>query len=353
MKKIVIITAGGTGGHVFPALAVAQEIEKEYDVIWVGASLGVENTIVPKYGITLETVKISGLRNKGFMVLIKTPFSLVRAIFKSVRLILKYRPAVVISFGGYASFPVALTARLFRIPLIIHEQNSVPGLTNRILSKIATKILIAFKGVLASNKTILVGNPLRQDILKVYDLDERYSSRTGGLNILIVGGSLGAKFFNESLPEIFAKLTNINHITHQVGKCDSQAVLEHYAKLNIKVKVVNFIDNMAEVYNDVDLVICRSGALTVSEICSIGLATIFIPYPYAVDNHQETNAQPLVDIGASKMILQQSFTVNKMVELMASFDRDTCYQMASKAKSLGITDSHIKIVNIIKESIHE
>lgn len=351
MKKTVLITAGGTGGHIFPGLAVAHEIKNDYNVVWVGATLGVENTIVPQHGIKLETVKISGLRNKGLLVLIKTPLSLVRAIFKSIKLILQYRPDVVISFGGYASFPVAITARLLRIPLIIHEQNSVPGLTNRILAKIANKILVAFNGVLASHKTILVGNPIRQDILKVYDLSERYSSRTGGLNILVVGGSLGASFFNENLPEVFSKLSNINHITHQVGKGDSQLVIEHYAKLKLNARVVNFIENMAEAYNNVDLVICRSGALTVSEICAIGLAAIFIPYPYAVDNHQETNAQPLVDIGASKMMLQKDFSVDKMVTIIANLDRDTCYKMALTTKSLGITDSHLKIASVIRESV--
>ena len=351
MNKTVLVTAGGTGGHVFPALVVAEELKKYYNVIWVGSTLGIENEIVPKNNIQLEKINISGLRKKGLFKLFKLPFVLIRAIYQAIKIIIKHKPKLVISFGGYASFPVAVTAKLFNIPLIIHEQNSVAGLTNKILAKIANQVLVAFSGVLPSKKTYVVGNPIRSDILQIDDIRTRYASRSGGLNILILGGSLGANIFNEKFPEVFSKVNNVAKIIHQVGRGDIDLVQQNYNKININAQIVKFIDNMALVYNDIDLIICRSGALTVSELCSVGISAIFIPYPFAVDDHQRFNAKPIVDCGAAKMVLQSEFDVTKMAELINSLDRVSCLEMAYAIKQFAIIDSHIQITNAVRNLI--
>ena len=351
-EHTIVITAGGTGGHVFPALTIALLLESNYNLVWVGGYSGIENDIVPRNGIKLERIKISGLRQKGFLKLLMLPFILSRSIYQAYRIIFSYKPSLVVSFGGYATFPIAFSARLLGIPLIIHEQNSVAGLTNRILSKLANSVLVAYKGVLPSNHTYLVGNPLRGDILKVDNLHNRYSNHSDGIRVLVLGGSLGAKFFNDELPNVFAKTSNINSIIHQVGRGDVANTQQKYNDLKINnVIVVAFIENMAEVYNKVDLVVCRSGALTVSEICAVGIAAIFIPYPYAVDNHQLFNAKSLEDVGAAKIIQQQDFILEKMVGLINSLDQKICLQMATKARSMAVIDANDKIITVIKNSL--
>lgn len=346
---MVFITAGGTGGHVFPALSVAHELlNQEYQVVWIGASKGIENEIVPKHNIRIEKIAISGLRKKGIISLLKLPFMLFYAIYQAYKIIRQYKPNVVISFGGYASFPIALIAKTFRTPLIIHEQNSVPGLTNKILSYLANFVLVAYKGVLSSKKTLLVGNPVREDILQIDNIESRYNSRSGGLRVLVLGGSLGAKIFNDNLPYVFEHLSNIESIIHQVGRGDVVYVQQQYDELKIKAKVVGFINDMKEVYNNIDLIICRSGALTVSEICAVGIAAIFVPYQYAVDDHQRFNVEGLVADGTAVMLLQKDFTIQKMISIIRDFDRTKCLKMALKAHKHAILDSQQRIVDIAK-----
>ncbi|MFN8771298.1 MAG: undecaprenyldiphospho-muramoylpentapeptide beta-N-acetylglucosaminyltransferase [Neisseriaceae bacterium] len=348
--KKVFITAGGTGGHVFPALAVAYElINQGYDVIWVGSFKGIENEIVPKNDIHLEKIAISGLRKRGIVNLIKLPFILSKALYQAYKIVRLHKPNVVISFGGYASFPVSLIAKLLNIALIIHEQNSVSGLTNRILSKLANFVLVAYRDVFPGEKTILVGNPVRKDILQLKGVEKRYRNRSGGLKVLVLGGSLGAKVFNDNLPYVFEHLPNIESVIHQIGKREIADIQQQYDELKINAKVVSFIDNMADTYSDIDLIICRAGALTVSEICAVGLAAIFIPYPHAVDDHQKFNVLPLVADHAALMVLQQDFTIQKMISLIKNLTRETCLKMALQAQKHAIIDSQSRIVEIAKK----
>ena len=350
-KKTVLITAGGTGGHVFPALSVAKKLETEYDILWVGAKTGIENDIVPKNGLPLITINISGLRKKGLVKMLLMPFILFYALLQCSKILLQYRPDVIVGFGGYATFPICFMGWILRVPVVIHEQNSVPGLSNKVLSKIANYVMVAFNGVLKSKKTYVVGNPVREDITQLSSPDIRYNARQNGLNLLILGGSLGAKALNETLPEVCSKLTNLGQVLHQVGRGDAEAVSQHYTRLGVKAQVVNFIDDMAKSYSETDLIICRSGASTVSEVCVAGIAAIFVPYPFAVDDHQRYNAEPSVVQGAAYLQLQSSLTVEKLTTLINSLNRDKCLSMANKARAIAINDSVSRIIDIIKKCI--
>jgi UDP-N-acetylglucosamine--N-acetylmuramyl-(pentapeptide) pyrophosphoryl-undecaprenol N-acetylglucosamine transferase len=349
MKKKIIFTAGGTGGHIFPALAVAKLCIPEYDVLWVGAKNGIENKIVCEHHIPINSINISGLRKKGIRRLIWMPFLLLRAFIQAFILILRARPDVIVGFGGYATFPICFMGVLLRIPVVIHEQNSVPGLSNKILSCLVSKVIVAFPNVLTGKKTLLLGNPVRDDIASLPVPEVRYSLRQGGLNVLILGGSLGAKIFNDTLPEVFGTVESkqpghIANITHQVGKGDREAVENEYRKFGVNnVHVINFIDHMASMYANVDLLICRSGASTVSEVSACGVAAIFVPYPYAVDDHQKYNALNLVENKASLMFIQSELSARKLVDVLLTLDRDKCADMARIARSLAITNSSEKI----------
>lgn len=357
MKKKIIFTAGGTGGHIFPALAIAKLCVPQYDIAWIGAKNGLENKIIPEHGILIHTVNISGLRGKGLIRKIFLPFLLLRAFFQAFTIILRERPDVIAGFGGYVTFPVCFVAVMLRIPVIIHEQNSVAGLTNKVLAMLVNKIIVAFPDVLPGKKTVLLGNPVRDSIENIAIPQKRYAKREGGLKVSILGGSLGAQIFNELLPEVFAlvnenKPGHIAAITHQVGRGDAEVVAKEYAKFGIiKATVVNFIDDMAALYADSDLLICRAGASTVSEICSCGIAAIFVPYPYAVDNHQCYNAQNLVNNKASIMFIQSHLTVAGLAAALINLDRSACADMAGRAKELAIANSSERIKEVITSFI--
>ncbi|MCC2645882.1 MAG: UDP-N-acetylglucosamine--N-acetylmuramyl-(pentapeptide) pyrophosphoryl-undecaprenol, partial [Burkholderiales bacterium] len=336
---------------------VAKLCETQYDILWVGAKGGIESTVVPRYGIPISSINISGLRKKGFLRLLLMPFLLLRAFFQSFIIILRERPDVIVGFGGYVTFPVCFMGVILRIPVIIHEQNSVPGLSNKILARFVNKVIVAFPRVLASKKTILLGNPVRKDIDDIPGPEIRYAARSGGLNILILGGSLGAKIFNDILPEVFGIINNnqaghIANITHQVGKGDLETVASQYQNFGVNnITVINFIDDMAMMYANIDLVICRAGASTVSEICAVGLAAIFVPYPYAVDDHQKYNALNLVKTGASIMFDQSSLSAAKLADTIIALNRPKCKDMAQLTKELAIKDSSEKIKQVITSFI--
>lgn len=346
-RKTIFFSAGGTGGHIFPALAVAQMFESEYNVVWIGASHGLENEIIPKNRIKLETIKISGLRKKGLVKIFSMPFLLTRAFFQALILILKYRPSAIIGFGGYATFPICLMGKLMFTPTLIHEQNAIPGLTNKILAKFVNTVMVAFDGVMPSKKTIVVGNPVRPEIINIEPPEKRYAKRNGGLNILILGGSLGAKIFNDILPEVFSQVDNVTSITHQVGRGDKLAVETAYEKYHVNAHVVNFIDNMADAYANNDLIICRSGASTVSEVAAVGIAAIFVPYPYAVDNHQYFNAKYLEDCAAAEIVMQKDLISGKIVGKIEALNREACLQMAKNCKKCAKVNSTRDIYKII------
>lgn len=351
-KKTIFFSAGGTGGHIFPALAVAKLFLNEANIVWVGATVGLENEIIPKHNIPLETIKISGFRKKSFSKMATIPFKLIYAFFQAARLIQKYRPNAIVGFGGYATFPICIMGRMLGVPVLIHEQNAVPGLSNKILAKFVNVVMVAFKHVLTSSKTIVVGNPIREEILTLETPDIRYGKKHGDLNVLILGGSLGAKVFNDILPSVFAKTNNIATITHQVGRGDKSIVLESYKKHNIKANVVNFIDDMASAYREADLIICRSGASTVSEIAACGVATIFVPYPYAVDDHQYYNAKYLEEVLAAKVMRQSDVTVSALADCINSFDRKLCLKMANNASLVAKPNSSHDIYQIIVRTLN-
>ena len=351
LNKTILISAGGTGGHIFPALSIAKKLLHEYNVVWVGAKSGIEATIIPKNNIPLYSVNISGLRNKGSIRKILMPFMLLRSFFECLKIIIKTKPDVIVGFGGYATFSICFVGVMLRIPVIIHEQNSIAGLTNKILSKIVTKVLVAYNGVLESKNTVVTGNPVRDEINNLDAPEIRYKDRSGGLNILVVGGSLGAKKLNEIMPEVCALLPNLDYVVHQVGCGDAGFVSQHYQKLGVNAKVHSFIEDMAIEYGRADLIICRSGASTVSEIMSAGVATVFVPYPYAVDDHQRYNVEELVKSGASFMVLQEDISTDLLVSMIKSLDREECLKMAKLSRSFAIPDSTDRIVKVIQKYI--
>lgn len=336
-KPVIIISAGGTGGHIFPALAVAKQLADSYDVVWVGGKVGMENQIIPQNGYPLETVSVAGVRNKGALRKLMLPLTMLRALFECYLILRKHHPTTVIGFGGYATFPILLAARILGKKTLIHEQNSVAGLTNRALAKIVNRVLTAFPNVLGSAKTQLVGNPVRREII---DIAPARVNITGKLNILIVGGSLGAKALNDNVPLALNSIKDkIGVITHQVGRNDGSTVADYYREHGLNAQVVNFIDNMAEAYSNSDIIICRAGASTVAEVSCAGKCAIFVPYPYAVDDHQTHNANYLVEQKAAFLLPQSKLTSESLAGLINELNPETCQQIGIKAKSLAITSS--------------
>lgn len=339
-KKTIIISAGGTGGHIFPALAVAHELARQYNILWVGAKVGLENKLVPEHDYPLVTINISGVRKNGWLKKLLLPITLINSHIQCLKIIYKYKPSIIVGFGGYATFPIGITARVLGKPLIIHEQNSVAGLSNRVLAKVASRVLCAFPGVLISSKTRVVGNPVREEIISLKKIEPR-DINSKKLRILILGGSLGARALNENVPLALAKVKDrVLHVIHQVGRGDADLVQACYDDNGINdAKVVNFIADMADAYANADLIICRSGASTVAEISCAGVATIFVPYPYAVDDHQTTNAKYLVDNKAAILLPEKTLTPQSLADLITTLSPKECSVMGCKSRELAIYDS--------------
>ncbi len=350
LQKTILISAGGTGGHIFPALSVAKILATKYDIVWVGGVNGIENKIIPQNNIPLERINISAIRGRGFLKYIALPFMLLRSMWQALVILFKHNPDVVIGFGGYATFPIGVMAWLLHKPNLIHEQNAVAGFTNRVLSKFATRTLVAFPNVLKSK--YVLGNPVREDIACLEKPEQRYAMRSGGLNILIVGGSLGAKALNEIVPLAVNNLHNIAKITHQVGRSDAELVRQAYVTNNVQnVDVVNFIDDMAYAYANCDLIICRAGASTIAEVSAVGVAAIFVPYPYAVDDHQTHNSRALVNAGAAILLPQDELTATSLHELLNNLTREKCELMAIKARELAIANSAQNIASQVESFV--
>ena len=345
-KQKIFIAAGGTGGHVFPGLAVAKSLSNKYDIIWVASKNGVENEIVIKHHIYIVNIDILPLRKKGFNLL-KFPFYFIKSLCQSLYIIYKYKPFCVISFGGYVSFPVSIIAKIMGKKLIIHEQNKIAGLTNKVLSYFADRVLTAYNNVFNLKNSIVVGNPVREDLLNIKIPSERYGQLDRKIRILVVGGSLGASVFNQLLPDILGNLDNVLSIIHQYGNDKVTNIDLMYNNAKMPVEKIKFIDNMADVYSRVDLVICRAGALTVSEIANIGIAAVFIPYPYAVDDHQQHNIFDIVSSEAAIMILQDKLNKDSITKIVGNLTLEDCYILAQRIKKFAISDSVTKIVNII------
>jgi UDP-N-acetylglucosamine--N-acetylmuramyl-(pentapeptide) pyrophosphoryl-undecaprenol N-acetylglucosamine transferase len=313
MDKRIVIMAGGTGGHVFPALAVAQSLlEKGWRVSWLGTKKGLESRVIPEQGIEIDWLSVSGIRGKGLLAKVSSLLGLLKACLQARRILRKRKPHVVLGMGGFVSGPGGVMTKLLGIPLIIHEQNRVPGTTNRLLAKIATRVLEAFPDSFNKNiNAICTGNPLRKNFL--LQPKEEVSAPAQPLRILVFGGSQGAKALNEIVPEAMALLPEVE-VRHQTGAAMCEQVAARYKELAVNAEVTAFIDDMVEAYRWADLVICRSGAMTVSEVAAMGVPAIFVPLPGAIDDHQVANARFLADVGAGTILLQKDLNANSLAE---------------------------------------
>jgi UDP-N-acetylglucosamine--N-acetylmuramyl-(pentapeptide) pyrophosphoryl-undecaprenol N-acetylglucosamine transferase len=339
----ILIMAGGTGGHVFPGLAVAEYLKQAgWRVVWLGTEGGMETRLVPGHGHDLEIIRFSGLRGKGFATWLTLPLRLLLAFWQSARVILAVRPDVVLGMGGYPAFPGGMMASLLGKPLLIHEQNSIPGLVNKILARVADKVLLGFPGAIRDKrKVIFSGNPVRQEITQVEAPEKRYGTRKGQLRLLVIGGSLGAQALNTVVPQALRLIPERGRpaVTHQTGLRHLEAVRHSYAELEVEGDLVPFIENMAVRYAECDLVVCRAGALTIAELTAAGVASVLVPFPYAVDDHQTSNAKFLSDRNAAVLVQQQELTPEYLAKLLAAFTREQLLEMAIHARQLAKPDS--------------
>ncbi len=349
-KFTILIMAGGTGGHVYPAMAVADYLKEHgWNVVWLCTAGGMENRLIEGKNYKTATITMRGVRGKGLLGWVLLPYKLAIAFKQSFAAIRQHQPDVVLGMGGFAAFPGGMMAKLLGKPLVIHEQNSIAGLTNKTLSLIADKTLAAFPSAFG-NKAELVGNPVRQDITQLASPEQRYGQRTGKLNLLVVGGSLGAAALNDVLPKALANLPSGQFdVVHQAGEKHIAALQANYQAANVQADAKAFINNMAEMYAWADIVICRAGALTVAELACVGVASILVPFPHAVDDHQTYNAQYLSDAGAAKLIQQTEFSVQKATEMLRSLTREICLDMAVKAKQLAKPEATATVAKICME----
>ncbi len=337
-SKKLMVMAGGTGGHVFPGLAVAKQLQQQgWQIRWLGTADRMEADLVPKHGIDIDFIQVKGLRGQGWVSLLKAPVQIVNAILQARRHLQAYQPDAVLGMGGYVSGPGGIAAWLLGIPLVLHEQNAVAGLTNQWLAKIARRVFQAFPG--AFRNAPVVGNPVRQDVVQLARPEQRFAERSGALRILVMGGSQGARILNQTMPAVMAALGEGYQIRHQAGKHNQPAVADAYAQAGIAdAQVTEFIDDVAEAYGWADLVICRSGALTVSEVSAAGLAAIFIPFMHK-DRQQALNADHLVACGAAQMIEQPDLSVEKLAQAVRDLDRARLLSMAHKARHAAKLDA--------------
>ncbi|OAT14757.1 UDP-N-acetylglucosamine--N-acetylmuramyl-(pentapeptide) pyrophosphoryl-undecaprenol N-acetylglucosamine transferase [Buttiauxella noackiae ATCC 51607] len=334
----LMVMAGGTGGHVFPGLAVAHHLMAQgWQVRWLGTADRMEADLVPKHGIEIDFIRISGLRGKGLKAMLLAPVRIFNA-WRQARAIMKaWHPDVVLGMGGYVSGPGGLAAWSLGIPVVLHEQNGIAGLTNKWLSKIAKKVMQAFPG--AFPNADVVGNPVRNDVLALPLPQERFAGRNGPVRVLVVGGSQGARVLNQIIPQVAGRLDDAITIWHQSGKGGEEFVKQGYAEVGqSQHKVTEFIDDMAAAYAWADVVVCRSGALTVSEVAAAGLPALFVPFQHK-DRQQYWNALPLEKAGAAKILEQPQFTVDAVTQTLAGWDRATLLAMAERARAVSIPDA--------------
>ena len=328
--------AGGTGGHVFPALAIADYFEKKnYDIFWLGSVHGLERKLVKIDPVRMLLIRFSGVRKNGVFRWLVLPFTLTAACLDVMRFLIKIKPDVAIGFGGYVTVPGGIAAALYRCPIVIHEQNALPGLANRLLAKISKKVLLGFPGAISGG--VHVGNPLRPAFEGIKHPAVRYEERNGRLTIVIVGGSLGSQTFNKVLPVAISKIPidRRPQIIHQAGRNNLDELRIDYDRFGVDATLSEFIENMPDVYARADLVVSRAGALTVSEISSVGVASMLVPYPYAVDDHQTKNGEFLEKIGAAIIVPQTDMTPELIADYLLKTSRDQLKLMAINAKSGG------------------
>lgn len=347
--RTVTILAGGTGGHIFPGLAVAEALRADgVDVRWLGTPHGLENRLVPAAGIELDRVRITGLRGRGLLGWLAAPFRVVRAMLQARRILKDSRPGCALSMGGYAAGPAGLAARTLSIPLVIHEQNSVAGLTNRWLAPFARIVCTGFPDALRGAR--VTGNPVRPEIRNLPEPRSRLDGRSGPLRLLVIGGSQGAAIFNQVVPEALARLpSNERPVTrHQAGR-QLQPAQNNYSKAGVEAEVVEFIDDMAAAWAWADFAICRSGALTVAELAAAGVPAVLVPFPAAVDDHQTGNARYLSDVGAGWLMAQADFTPERLAEHVSGLSRELLEPMATRARERAPDDAARQVADACLE----
>lgn len=349
-QKCALVMAGGTGGHIFPGLAVAEALrEAGWRVHWLGAPDSMESQLVPPRGFAFETVAFGGVRGKGLATLAFLPLKLLRAFWQSLQVVRRVQPDVVLGLGGYITFPGGMMASLWGKPLVLHEQNSVAGLANKVLAQVADRVFTAFPGVFKTGQW--VGNPLRQGFTQQASPAERFAGRTGPLRVLVVGGSLGAKALNDIVPQALALMPEATRpqVIHQSGAKQIEALRANYAAEGVQAELTPFIDDTATAFAQADLVICRAGASTVTELAAVGVAALFVPFPFAVDDHQTTNAQFLVANGGGWLVPQAELTAQNLAERLTALSRDTLQDVAQKAHAQKKTNATREVVMACEE----
>ncbi|MBE9515677.1 MAG: undecaprenyldiphospho-muramoylpentapeptide beta-N-acetylglucosaminyltransferase [Proteobacteria bacterium] len=356
MKRMMIL-AGGTGGHVFPGLAVAHYMrEQGVHVDWMGTATGLEAVVVPRDNFKLYVIKIRGARGNGVLNWIMLPWRLLSAVTQSFYILWQLRPQVVLAMGGFASGPGGLAAWVMRIPLVVHEQNAIPGLTNRVLSLLAKRVMTGFPGVFADHPgSRHVGNPVRTEIAAMPDPQVRLKDRQGAMRILVIGGSQGARALNRSIPAALATMDKESRpeVWHQCGARWLDEAREAYHREDVSTYELSaFIEDMARAYSWADVVICRAGAMTVAELAAGGVASLLVPYPYAVDDHQTANAEYLVEHDAAILIQEDELTPERLSRTLQELaeNRDMILRMALAARSQAITDAIETVARICEEA---
>lgn len=348
----VMILAGGTGGHIFPGLAVANELRtRAVPVIWLGSHGGMETHLVPQHNILIETIAVRGLRGKGVMGLLSAPFVIVRSVFQAIGKVQKHQPRAVLSFGGFAAGPAGLAAWILRKPLLVHEANRAPGFTNRVLAKVADRVLCGFPDSFVDVPNDVVGNPVRAEIAALSAPEQRLSNRSGAIRLLVLGGSQGARAINSVVPKVVAAMKGKIEfeIRHQCGEKLLADARQSYEIAGVNASVEAFIQDMAAAYGWADIVIGRAGALTVAELCAVGVGSILIPFPGAVDDHQACNAQYLKECGAGNWLRQTETLEHDLQQLLSETcaDRNFLMQLAVAARKAALADATKDVVDIV------
>lgn len=356
--KRFLIMAGGTGGHVFPALATARLLQqKGHNVEWLGSVGGMEQRLIGDTDIPMSLIAVSGLRGKGRLALLMAPFRLVRALVQALGIMRRVKPDCVIGMGGFVTGPGGVAAWLTRTPLLVHEQNAIAGMTNRILARFAKTVMEAFPGSFGKQMvTRCTGNPVRQDLASLPEPAERLGGRSESLRLLVLGGSLGAQAINTTLPQALTLMPEVSRPTvrHQCGTRNLEDARRSYQDAGVEVSLEPFIEDMAEAYGWADAVLCRAGALTIAELCAVGLGAILVPFPHAVDDHQTQNGQQMVRAGAAILIPQNQLNADVLAETLATLtgDRNRVIALAQAARSLARADATERVVNYCLEAAH-
>ncbi len=352
-NKTLLVMAGGTGGHVFPGLAVADKLKAQgWQISWLGTQERMEAQLVPEHGYEIDFIDIAGVRGNGLKRLLMAPLRIIKSIIQARAVLKKRHVDLVLGMGGFASGPGGIAAWMMGIPVILHEQNAAAGLTNRILAHFSKKILMGFSGAFRSEKAVLVGNPVRKELLNLPE--KQISAQNSPLKVLVIGGSLGARVLNEQLPKAFSRFDSSQlKILHQSGKGNDESLKAVYQKLELDVDVQPFIHDMDAAYAWADLVICRAGALTVAEVAVVGLPAIFVPLPHAVDDHQTKNAQDLLNKEAALLIPQNELNADKVSDYLQRFSQNRALlkKMSENSRKAAITDATESLAAICNQLV--